>query len=267
MQLQLLDSQQKQLFKDHGIIKLKGFFPLTYIQMVQNVFYKEFNDDGLFKKGEWFLEGVSMTSTSKVLKKVKSKRLVRNFLSEQKLKDVICELLEEEEAIPMSKFSGILFTLPNAKTWKVPYNAWHVDIPRLPYKGCLGIQAFSFLENLEPQSGGTLAIRGSHKIYNNEVLSSKKLRTKLSKFSYFKNLMSKEFSDRDWFNLNEDKVLGVDVGLTEMFGNIGDVYLMDMRILHSTAPNPKMNPRIMLAQRYLSQHTREYYNNTNIKSN
>lgn len=267
MQLQVLNSQQKQLFKDYGIVKLKNFFSLNYIKMVQNVFYKEFNKDRLFKNGEWFLEGVSINSVKKVLKKVNRKKLVSNFLLEQKLKDVICELLEEEEAIPMSKSSGILFTLPNTKKWEVPYDAWHVDIPRLPYEGCPGIQAFSFLEDLKPHSGGTLAIRGSHKLYNNEALSSKKLRNRLSKFTYFKNLMSKEFSDRNWFGFNEDKVLGVDIGLTEIFGNIGDVYLIDMRILHSIAPNPKMNPRIMVAQRYLSQHTREYYNNTNIKSN
>lgn len=265
MQLQELNSQQKQLFKDYGIIKLKDFFPLNYIQMIQNVFYEEFNKEGLFKNGEWFLEGISMNGVKKVLKKVKNKRVVSNFLSEQKLKDVICELLNEEEAIPMSKSSGVLFTLPNTDKWEVPSDAWHVDIPRLPHKESLGIQVFSFLENLATCSGGTLAIKGSHRLFNTEKLNSEKVKNKLGEFPYFKNLMSKEFEDRSWFTINQGKVLGVDVELIELFGDIGDIYLMDMRLLHSAAPNPRNKPRIMVAQRYLSEYVRKYYNNTNLK--
>ena len=265
MQLQVLNAKQKQLFKDVGIIKLKDFLPLDYIQTIQNVFYREFNEVGLFKDGEWFLENISMNDIKKILKKVKSKSIVSNFLLEEKTRQAICELLNEDEALSMSKSAGILFTLPNADEWEVPSEAWHVDIPRLPYEGSLGVQVFSFIESLEPHSGGTLAIKGSHNLFHTDKISSKKLRNKLVKFLYFKKLMSKEFKDRSWFTVNKGKVLGRDVELIELFGNIGDIYLMDVSILHSVAPNPRSNPRIMVAQRYLSEQVRKHY--TNIKTN
>lgn len=260
--MQVLNAEQKQLFKDVGIIKLKDFLPLDYIQMIQNVFYREFDEVGLFKNGEWFLEGISMNDIKERIKKIKNKKIVSNFLLEEKTRKVICELLNEDEALSMSKSADILFTLPNANKWEVPSDAWHVDIPRLPYEGSLGIQVFSFIESLEPHSGGTLAIKGSHNLFHTDKLSSKKLRNKLVKFPYFKNLMSKEFKDRSWFTVNKGNVLGRDVELIELFGNIGDIYIMDVRILHSVAPNPRPNPRIMVAQRYLSEQVRKHYNNT-----
>ncbi len=265
MQLKVLNEQQKQLFNDVGIIKLKDFLPLDYVQMIQNVFYSEFSAVGLFKNGEWFLESISMKDIKKILKKVKSKILFSKFLLEEKTRQAISELLNEDKALSISKSAGILFTLPNADEWEVPSEAWHVDIPRLPYEGSLGIQVFSFIESVEPHSGATLAIKGSHKLFRKDKLSSKKLRNKLVKFPYFKKLMSKEFKDRSWFTVNKGKILGRDVELIELFGNIGDIYLMDVRLLHSVAPNPNRNPRIMVAQRYLSEKVSKHY--TNIKPN
>ena len=74
--------------------------------------------------------------------------------------------------------------------------------------------------------------------------------------------MSKKFNDRNWFIENSGRVSDVDLELVELYGNIGDVYLMDIRILHSIAPNPMINPRIMASQRYLSEKVREHYDIT-----
>ena len=185
--MNILNTSQKQVFKEQGIIKLEKYLSLEYVSNIQMLVHKEFEKEGFYIDNNWLQENVSMTSIRKVFKKFKNIACISNFLLEDKIKKVICELLNEEDVVSMSKSTGILFTLPNAKKWQVPYDSWHVDIPRLAYEGEYGIQVFSFIESIKPHCGGTLAIKGSHRLFNTNKLSSKQLKTKLKQFSYFKN--------------------------------------------------------------------------------
>ena len=50
---------------------------------------------------------------------------------------------------------------------------------------------------------------------------------------------------------------GVDVEIVEMTGEPGDVYLMNLWVLHTRWPNQSREPRIMLTQRFLLQEARD----------
>lgn len=75
-----------------------------------------------------------------------------------------------------------------------------------------GIQIFVLLDNVSPHGGATLAIQGSHRA-------------------------------RDLAPTAE-RVL-------EMSGTAGDVYVMDMRVVHAPSINATKNARMMLTARYL----------------
>jgi len=47
------------------------------------------------------------------------------------------------------------------------------------------------------------------------------------------------------------RVQGVDQEVVELVGEPGDVYLMDIRLLHTRCPNTLRRPRMMITQRFL----------------
>ena len=151
-----------------------------------------------------------------------------------------------------------LFTLPNADSWEVPHNVWHLDVPRLPDCAIPGVQIFTFLETVAPTGGGTLVVAGSHRLLNGgERISSKDVKRWLKDEPYFRDLMSAETPDRQRF-INEVGHCGdVELQVVEMHGEPGDVYFVDLRVLHTPAPNATPVPRIMLTRRFFLESQRE----------
>ena len=96
-----------------------------------------------------------------------------------------------------------------------------------------------------------MAVMGSHRLLNEGVrISSAELRKRLKREAYFSELMSNSTEDRMRF-LNEIGHVGdVELKVAEMTGEPGDVYCMDLRVLHTISPNKLRVPRIMLTQRY-----------------
>jgi ectoine hydroxylase-related dioxygenase (phytanoyl-CoA dioxygenase family) len=157
----------------------------------------------------------------------------------------------------MSRSPGLLFTLPAAGAWTLPHLNWHQDIPRMPEEGPPGVQVFAMLDTVEPGGGGTLAVTGSHRLVNVGVrISSSDLRKRLRREPYFAALMSDGTADRMRFMREAGHVGDVELHVVEMAGEPGDVYFMDMRLLHTVAPNTRRIPRLMLTERYLLAHAR-----------
>ena len=57
---------------------------------------------------------------------------------------------------------------------------------------------------------------------------------------------------------NRDRLLGsigragkMEIEVVELISGPGDVWLMDMRVLHTLAPNVRSTPRVMLMQRFV----------------
>jgi ectoine hydroxylase-related dioxygenase (phytanoyl-CoA dioxygenase family) len=158
---------------------------------------------------------------------------------------------------PMNPHPGLLCTFPNASTWSLPHQSWHLDFPRLAESGLPGVQIFAILDDVEPKGGGTLAVTGSHRLLNDVGrISSSDLRKRLKREPYFAELMSGEPIDRSRLMREPGRVGDVEVSVVEMTGKAGDVYFMDLRVLHNIAPNARPKPRLMLTQRYALGHAR-----------
>ncbi|MEL6691971.1 MAG: phytanoyl-CoA dioxygenase family protein, partial [Pseudomonadota bacterium] len=145
----------------------------------------------------------------------------------------------------------ILFSLPVSAGWSVPHDVWHVDVPRLGTPDLPGLQVFTFLETVAPQGGGTLIVAGSHRLANNSgVTRSKDLKHKLGRELYFRTLFNSERAPISDLSETTGEVDGVDLEIIELTGEVGDVYLMDLRTLHTPAPNASDTARIMLTCRF-----------------
>ncbi|MEP3225609.1 MAG: phytanoyl-CoA dioxygenase family protein [Parasphingorhabdus sp.] len=144
-----------------------------------------------------------------------------------------------------------MFTLPGDDNWSVPSDAWHIDLPKFGEQASPGLQAFTFLDDVDPQGGATLVIAGSHRLLNNSAgLSSKELKRCLREEDYFRSL----FNPNRPAIVQPDKAVGrvgdVELQVTELSGRVGDVYLMDLRVLHTPAPNSSDKARLMLTCRF-----------------
>ena len=174
-----------------------------------------------------------------------------------KLMNAIVELTGGRSVRPMGNRPQFLVTMPNAEQWTVPPTIWHVDLPRLPSNCLVGIQVFTFLSDVVPRGGGTLVVAGSHRLLNNgSRVRSKNIKKRLRRLPWFRELMSKQSADRERF-LNEwgdapDPDAGdIPLRVVELCGRPGDVYLTDMRLLHTLAPNATDQPRVMLTHRFV----------------
>jgi hypothetical protein len=101
---------------------------------------------------------------------------------------------------------------------------------------------------------------GSHRLLNNHgFLRSKQVLNQLKQIPYFRNLMSKNYEGRHNLIRESAYVDDVELKLIEMIGKPGDVFLMDLRVVHAAAPNAFTIPRIMLTQRYLLESSRDEF--------
>lgn len=251
---------ERENFAVHGLIKRRNFLPPEKLANARNVILQHLEQAGIWCNGGWRLDK-STPSTAPDAGMALIKPLNRHQtmidLASGEASAAASALVNARPVFPMSPQPGLLFTLPNATTWTLPHQNWHLDMPRLPDGGVPGVQIFAFLETVETGGGGTLAVTGSHRLFNQGVrISSGDLRKKLKQERYFAELMSNKTDDRLRFMREVGHVGDVKLQVVEMTGEAGDVYFMDLRVLHTVAPNALQLPRLMLTQRYLLESSR-----------
>lgn len=119
-------------------------------------------------------------------------------------------------ALSSTVTSQLLLSLPKQGVWSFDRLNWHVDTSLRMFQGT---QAFLLIDDIEPCGGATLALSGSH-------------------------LLNPRPSLQSLMTLTKDKQIGqtiqiqnTNVVIHEMSGQAGDVYFMDMRVLHTPSIN------------------------------
>lgn len=142
--------------------------------------------------------------------------------------------LAAPEQLQQASDAQLLLSPPRQGEWTLARLNWHTDLSapgnRLP-----GIQLFVLIDDVLPKGGGTLAISGSHVQPRLARADAMDIRALLKREADpRKALTERGFS------------------IVEMTGAAGDVYLMDMRLLHTPSVNASPRPRIMATQRFLA---------------
>ncbi len=251
---------ERENFAKHGLIKRKDFLPMEKLANARKMIFQHLEQEGIWRNGGWSLnnypQSTELTAGMALLKPL-WRRPTMIDLASGEASAAASALVDARPVFPMDRHPALLFTLPNATTWTLPHQNWHLDMPRLAEGGIPGVQIFGFLETVAPGGGGTLAVAGSHRLLNQGVrISSADLRKKLMQERYFVELMSNQSDDRLRFMREVGHVGDVELQVVEMTGEPGDVYFMDLRVLHTVAPNTLPIPRIMLTQRYLLESSR-----------
>jgi hypothetical protein len=162
---------------------------------------------------------------------------------------------------PPRDWGGFLLSFPSAKPWTVPSHVWHTDFdfrgPADPPQGAL---VFSYLSDVPPGAGGTLAVEGSHRVIAAFVAARPSAGRETMKTTrnalmasdpWLRELAAEQHApDRTERLLRPGAVVaGVPVRVVELAGQAGDVVIGHPWLLHCGAPNAGAAPRLMRVQR------------------
>jgi hypothetical protein len=148
-----------------------------------------------------------------------------------------------------------LVSFRDCEAWDVPTKSWHLDFPIAPTRALRALRAFTFLTDVEPQGGATVAVAGSHRVLaklaekaGRELRSREAREALIACHPWFAELERGGVSDRVRHFLHDAaQVLGVPVRVVELVGRAGDVVLMRAELLHAMAPHARSEPRMVLA--------------------
>ena len=160
---------------------------------------------------------------------------------------------------PPKTWGPVLVCFPGREpTWSLPHRNWHLDSPADGQAAMLTrlARVFAILAPLEAQGGATVVVEGSHTLAEREAraagrqLSSAEVRERLARHAWLKDLATA--GDRKArirrFMDEPTEVDGVELRVTELTGQPGDIWLMHPNCLHAGAPNVRAAPRMVVTQ-------------------
>ena len=258
----MLSQEEKESFVKWGFVKIDALIPNEVVDPIREAVL-----DRLCRHGFWGEEGWEAPADAEAEKKLRntikeisrSSKSLRPILTERML-SYARDLVSGDEVEMSPPITQFLFTAPRSYVmnhdgrwngeWEVPRSIWHLDMPRSRSIGPPGPEMFTFLNKVEPKGGGTLILAGSHRLLNDvDYLSSKGVKRKLKRHAYFRELTGKGDGDRSRFLEEIGYIDNVPVKVVELTGDPGDVYFVDLRLLHSLGANTSDQPRMMIAQR------------------
>ena len=257
-----LTPEQRDAFKRAGILRLDGLLSAEGVRRAREAVLRPLERLGLWKAGVWHLDALPRPQWPDT--GLKTSQVIGNrhpelaaLVEESALAAAVDALLEGHpyERPGPNRRPQVLFTLPNIQTWTVP-SGWHSDRPRLASGQSAGVQLFAFLDVVDAYGGGTLAIAGSHHLLNEgRPIRPSEFGRLLRAEPFFADLLVADppVASRQHRAdlLHRTSAVGnVQLQIVEMTGGPGDVWLMDLRVLHVGGPNAAERPRMMLTFRY-----------------
>ena len=243
-----LTFQHRETFEQQGLLRLEGLLDAEAVRQAREAVLRPFEQAGLWRDGDWRLDAAPTAPWPKVGNRQPA---VEALVKMPALLAAVEGLLAGHPIDwTLHKRPQILVTPPDADRWSLP-TGWHPDSPRLASGRSLGVQLFAFLDRVGLHGGGTLAVAGSHRLVDEgRFLRAADIAGRLRREAFFKRLYAGDSSGGEGGGLLKGVVGDVALEVIELTGAPGDIYLMDLRLLHSAAPNASTRPRMMITHRF-----------------
>ena len=230
-----LTPEQKSFFRDNGYLALPAALTKKQVGPIREHILGELKRLRIWSSGKFLSASIQeippFQQVARLSRLIKYPDLQAGIITRE-VSSAIHSLAETK--LVSAQDAQLLLSLPNQGEWRLDGLNWHVDISSSRISRLPGIQAFVLIDDVRIHGGATLAIVGSHHLGSNEE-SKKRLHEVL----------------RGGGELQE-KLRASDLSILEMTGQAGDVYLMDMRLLHTPSINSTKNVRMMATARYLA---------------
>lgn len=229
-------------FSDQGILVLRGFLPRKLTMAARDSILSELTRLKLKVNGKIAPSKLKdlpvFQQTSRLGQMVGQRDEVDQLFSDELL--AAMNTLVGAKLKPSHLHPQILLSFPHKTDWSLKHLNWHLDLTPPKIDQIPGVQVFLLIDDVQPQGGATLALAGSHKLhYVSHEHSAHEVLARKSDFG----LAPEKY-------LKPQVIVGTRVQIVEMSGRAGDVYLMDLRVLHSPSINTRRNIRMMATNRY-----------------
>ncbi len=218
-------------FRDHGYLRLEGFHDVKRIAAIRLRVLDELDRLTKARSLANRLRGLPVFQQIGNLSTLVKVPGLNEALMTPELLDQVARLGGRAPAAIQA--TGLLLSPPNQGHWSLDGLNWHVDVAASARDRPPGIQAFCLTDRVAPPGGATLALAGSHRLDPRQT-SASRLREALKTSEGL-----------------QDKLHEFGVAVLEMSGRAGDVYLMDMRLLHTPSINATRSMRMMATCRCL----------------
>jgi ectoine hydroxylase-related dioxygenase (phytanoyl-CoA dioxygenase family) len=225
--------EQALRFQETGYLLLRGALNKKEVEPVKAYVLDELKRLKLWSSGKSLSTQMKGTPAFQQISKLSGLMKQDNLHMKVINQDTRSAIASLTEASLIPAQSQFLISLPNQGEWTLNGLSWHTDISLSGAHQISGIQAFILIDDVKAHGGATLAIAGSHLLASQEE-PSRRVREILRRSSDLE-------SDLHRSNLS----------IVEMSGHAGDVYLMDMRLLHTPSINSTNKVRMMATVRYL----------------
>jgi hypothetical protein len=233
-----LTPEKSLAFREKGYLLLQGALNKSQVEPIKAYVLNELKRLKIWSSGKTLSPAIKRLPAFQQITRlsglIKQDHLHSRVISKDTL-DLIHSLAGMSLLPAQSQF---LISLPNQGGWTLDGLNWHTDISSSGGFVIPGIQAFVLIDDVKPRGGATLAVAGSH-LWAGHERESRELREILR-------------SGGDY----EGALRSRNMSILEMSGRAGDVYLMNMGLLHTPSFNSANRIRIMATVRYLPDATR-----------
>ncbi len=222
--------EQRTLFRERGYLLLRGAVSASHHRPVRERIQSELRRLGVGPAGQGMPETIRKLSVFQQIAELS--RLLRvpelsAVVHSKKVQEAIDALAETRASVSQSQ---LLVSPPNQGAFRLEGLNWHTDISA-PHAGRTpGIQAFVLLDDVERHGGATLILAGSH-LRARDQQAERRLREALQ-------------------GADDSELRARNLSIVELSGKAGDVYLMDMRVLHTPSINATKRFRMVATQRF-----------------
>lgn len=224
-------SEQHRSFRERGYLRLEQAVPKAQLRSLQKRITDDLGRRGIGSSGRGIPRSIYELPVFQQIGKV-SQLVNIPDLDAQVIPTSVADTVNSLATTRvLSRQSQLLISPPKQGDWNLDRLNWHTDVSS--HEATIpGIQAFVLVDDVEERGGATLILSGSH-LQTNHVQASSRIRDALRKGGE-----------------GEATLRELNLSIVELSGKSGDVYLMDMRVLHTPSVNTSKRMRIVATVRY-----------------
>ena len=251
-----LSEAQRRRFFDRGYVRLPGSFSVDNATRMVNAIWEQLESRHGARRDDpstWTLKqptGFQSLTRSGAF----------NSIASPGIASALDSLLGAGAWTQTKEWGAPLVTFPESgRAWDVPRAQWHLDFPaRGNVRDLPGVRVLAFIAPVDVAGGGTVLAEGTHRLVERLMESnlaggghSAMVRDRLAaSHPWLAGLWAEGGPETDRikaYTVDGGMIEGIEVRVTELTGEAGDVVLMHPWTFHAPAPNCGRTPRMMIS--------------------
>jgi hypothetical protein len=251
----MFSAEQHESFNTVGYVRLEGAVPSSDVREMYGRIWSLLEEKG-FKQDD---SSTWKPGPAGALHELKKGEFAPN--DSPAVRAALDAVFEGSQREQPTSWGQPLATFPDKEgPWLLPNNIWHFDHPYSLPGEISGVNVFLFIDDVEPEGGGTVVVRSSPSLVERMRASAPRIekisdlnKAFLRSHPWLKGLKTgKKFRsvERNQHYMAQDKDIdGIAARVVELTGKAGDVFLCHPALCHAPAPNVADRPRLMRTQR------------------